>query len=53
MAETLQDKFGPKVLKAMMLVIKDEINNLRSNASLAERTDQQIMDALTAKFEAL
>jgi len=50
--EELYRKFGPKLVEAIALVIKDEINVLRTNASLPERTDQQIIDAIETKLTA-
>jgi len=51
--EELYRKFGPKLVEAVALVIKDEINILRTNASLAERTVQQIIDAIQTKLTAI
>ena len=51
--ETAYRKFGPKLLEAIVLLVKDEINVLRVNAGLSERTDQQLVDALQAKWESL
>lgn len=48
--EELYRKFGPKLIEAMTLVIKDEINLLRINAGLSERTNNQIMTALNNKL---
>lgn len=51
--EELYRKFGPKLVEAIALIIKDEINILRTNASLSERTDQQIIDAIETKLTAM
>ncbi len=45
--------FGPKLLEAIVLVIKDEINVLRLELSLPERTNQQFLTALDAKINSL
>jgi len=44
--EDLYRKFGPQLIEALVLIIKDEINILRGEAGLPERTNQQIMDAI-------
>lgn len=51
--ENLYQGFGPKLLEAVCLVIKDEINILRAAAALPERTDQQILDAVETKLESI
>jgi len=51
--EELYQRFGPKLIEAIVLIIKDEVNILRANASLAERTDQQIIDAIETKLTAI
>ena len=48
--EDYYDKFGPKVLEAIVLVVLDEVNAIRANASLTERTVQQMLDAIDAKI---
>lgn len=50
---TLAKHFGPKIIIALALVIKDEINVLRVNAGLPERTNQQVLDAINTKLEAI
>ena len=45
--------FGPKLLEAIALIIKDEINTLRAEHSLPDRTNQQILNAIEAKLETL
>lgn len=42
--------FGPKILEAVVLVIKDEINILRTQHALPERTNQQLLNALETKM---
>lgn len=48
--ESLYKKFGPQLIEALVLIIKDEINILRTEAGLTPRTNQQIMDALDNKL---
>ena len=49
--EELYRKFGPQLIEALAKVVLDEVNALRSNAGLAERTGQQLIDALAGKLE--
>lgn len=51
--EELYRKFGPLIIEAVVLIIKDEINVLRSLHGLPERTNQQIIDAIDAKLTTL
>lgn len=51
--EELYKKFGPMLIEAVILIIKDEINILRSQYGLSGRTNQQIMDALENKLASL
>lgn len=51
--DDLYHKFGPILIEALALIIKDEINLLRAEHSLPERTNQQIMDAMETKLENL
>lgn len=51
--ESLYEQFGPKLLEAVCLVMKDEINVLRQQNGLAPRTDQQLVQAVQAKLETL
>ena len=44
--EDLYRKFGPQLVEALVLIIRDEINTLRGKVGLPERTNQQIMDAI-------
>lgn len=46
-------KFGPVLLEAVVMVIKDEINALRSLHSLPDRTSQQLINALETKLAGL
>lgn len=49
----LYRRFGPKIVEAVVLIIKDEINLLRAEHNLPERTNQQIIDAIETKLETL
>ena len=51
--ELYNNCFGPKTMEAIVLVIRDEINLLRAKHDLTERTNQQIIDAISAKHLAL
>lgn len=48
--EELYRAFGPKLMEAMALVIIDEINILRAEHGLADRTSQQIVTVLETKL---
>jgi hypothetical protein len=48
-----RDQFGPKLLEALIMIIKDEINTLRGKHGLAARTDKQLVDAIKAKLDTL
>ncbi len=48
--EKLYAAFGPKLLEAIVMVIKDEINMLRVQHGLPERTNQQLMNAIDTKL---
>lgn len=49
--QELYQKFGPLLVEAVVLVIKDEINILRTTAGLAPRTGQQIINAISEKLD--
>tara|TARA_Y100000310_G_scaffold69658_1_gene65194 strand:+ start:584 stop:784 length:201 start_codon:yes stop_codon:yes gene_type:complete len=51
--KALYAKFGPKLLAATVLLIKDEINILRVDAGKPERTTQQLMDGIVNKMSGL
>lgn len=51
--EQLYRKFGPILLNAIVMIVKDEINILRQEAGLAERTNQQLMNAIDSKLDEL
>lgn len=51
--EELGRTFGPLQNEAIVLVIKDEINLLRIEAGLPERTDTQVMAAIANKLNSL
>ena len=44
--DELYQHFGPLLVEALARIIKDEINILRAEHGLPDRTNQQIMDAL-------
>ncbi len=46
-------RFGPKILEAVVMVIKDEINILRAAHGLPERTNQQLINAIESKDDSL
>lgn len=50
--DELYRAFGPKLIEALADLVLDEINILRTQAELAERTKQQLGDALKAKLDA-
>ena len=43
--------FSPNLLEAITLIIKDEINILRVEAGLPERTTQQLINAIKDKLD--
>ena len=51
--DELYHAFGPKLIEAIALVIKDELNILRAEHSLADRTSQQIVDAVETKLASI
>jgi len=51
--EELYRAFGPQLLEAIVVIIKDEINLLRQQAGLPERTNQQIINAIKNKLDSL
>ena len=51
--EEIYRLFGPLLIEAIVLIIKDEINILRTNAGLPERTNQQVINAIEAKLNSL
>jgi len=51
--EPLFKHFGLRLVKAVVLVLIDEINVLRVKAGLAERTPQQAISAIQAKYDSL
>jgi hypothetical protein len=46
-------RFGPKLLEAIVRKLVDEINILRLEAGLAQRTQAQVLDALVAEYQSL
>ena len=53
MREELYKKFGPLLLDAIVHIIKDEINLLRSQHGLSERTDEQIINAISDRLSTM
>ena len=51
--QDLYQKFGPLLVEAVVLIIKDEINLVRAQLGLSERTNQQIIDVVSNKLETL
>jgi len=51
--EELYKSFGPVLLEAIVLIIKEDINLLRVEHGLPERTNEQIMNAIKLKLDAL
>jgi hypothetical protein len=49
--EELYRRFGPKLIEAIVSVIRDEINILRVKAGLPERTTQDIESAISNKLD--
>lgn len=45
--------FGPLLIEAIVLTMKDELNLVRAELELPERTDEQILDAVSVKLESL
>lgn len=48
--ELFYQHFGARLLQAVIMVIKDEINILRVRAGLEPRTNEQMVDAITARY---
>lgn len=44
------DAYGDRLIRALALVVLDEVNVLRSAASLAPRTTTQLINAIKAKL---
>jgi len=51
--EELYRKFGPILIEAIVQITKDEINILRVEAGLPERTNQQFLTAIENKLSQL
>ena len=49
----LYQQFGVKLIEALALVIKDEINTLRSQHGLANRTNAQIVNSISDKLDTI
>ena len=46
-------KFGPRAIEAIVNTVLAEINRLRTNAGLQERTKEQMLDALEEEHASL
>lgn len=51
--ERLYEQFGPKLIEALTIIIKDEINVLRTKEGLPEKDNQQIINTLSNKLNEL
>jgi hypothetical protein len=51
--EELYQKFGPKLLEAIVRIMLIEINTLRSQLGLPERTPEQAISAIDNELDAL
>ena len=51
--ENLYKQFGPMLMEALALVVLDEINELRTRASLPPRTKAQLVSGLEMKLTSL
>lgn len=49
--EQLYHRFGPKLIDALTQVVLDEINLLRAEVGLPERTGQQVINVIANKLE--
>lgn len=49
--DTSMQKFGPKLIEAIVLLILDEINILRAEHSLPERTTTQLLTQLSDQVD--
>lgn len=51
--EELYKEFGPMLVEAIVILTKEEINIIRVELGLLERTNEQIIDAIGNKLEGL
>lgn len=51
--EELYKKFGPMLIETIVLIIMDEINALRTDLELPERTITQLENAITNRLVGL
>jgi len=49
--EKLYRSFGPKLLEAIVIILKDEINELRQKVGLQEKTNQQMISSVEDKLK--
>jgi hypothetical protein len=48
--EDLYKQFGPKLIEAVALVLKEEINLLRLKGGLPERTNEQLINSISNRL---
>lgn len=53
MREELYEKFGPYLIEAIVIIMKEEINLIRAQLELPERTNEQLMTAVKNKVDSL
>jgi len=56
MGKTREDvyrQFGPVLLEAIVILLNDELNVLRAEAGLPEKTHEDLLDGLDAKAKEL
>ena len=51
--DELYEKFGPAIVEAVVQVMLEELNLIRTELALANRTTQQLLDAVEAKYAGL
>ena len=51
--DDLYRQFGPQLLEAVVMILKDEINILRVEAGLPERTNAQLITGIENKLAGL
>lgn len=51
--EQLYRRFGPMLVEALVMIIKDEINLIRQELGLSARTNQQLINAIENKLDSL
>ena len=51
--DELYQRFSPELVEAIVLVIKDEVNLLRNQHGLPERTNQNVINAIGNKLSSI